>query len=123
LYAGKELVEDILAVFYKYRTDKNVFIGHSYGTGLSICALSKIIDNGDISSVVGVILLGSSYSSLRTIPIWYLPNFILDYIRPYMGKAFTNLGYHPSTPETIKSVESTAGEQNQTYALFSPFDN
>jgi len=36
-YSTDSIIEDLLVIFSKYKSTKNILIGHSYGSGSYIC--------------------------------------------------------------------------------------
>ena len=78
-YRTQALLEDLVDVFGRFATGRNVIVGHSYGTALATLLVPRAMA---LAPVVGVVLIGPvatvstrSAARMRTVPLWVLNVF------------------------------------------------
>lgn len=113
-YSFSDFDQDIHALFNRYATRKNIVIGHSYGGAL---AASLAIDNQ--TAIKQLILLSPLPCAPNSkVPfIYYLPLFILEYLRPILEKQFLRLAFDKTTPLSLKKEEAEASRSNSMYLI------
>ena len=118
-YAASEMLEDVIAVFQKYNnTDRKVIlIAHSYGTSLSVQALPSLDKN-----ICAIILIGTCLHVPASAhhPIWYLPDWCLERVRPWMRNPFVTKAYHPKTiaeKSDLIDYEASFSDQNPMHVM------
>jgi pimeloyl-ACP methyl ester carboxylesterase len=106
LYTTEELLADLEKIFenHKHKSGQNTVIGHSYGTCLAtkLCFRHK----HEISHLVLIATCLNKPSGSSHL-IWYLPSWILEWIRGMFRKPFRNMAWHPNTvANNLELVES-----------------
>ena len=94
LYSTSELLHDIEEIFNKYKANSgNIIVAHSYGTALA----TKLYNNQN--EIEKIILIGACVNKPPGSShfIWYLPAFILEYIRFVFRTPFRQRAFHPNT--------------------------
>ncbi len=118
-YAGAALVADYRAVFDIYATDRNLLVGHSYGTRLTLAVLDGLSAEGKLDQIAGALLLGPPPPSVRLIggPMKYLPAFVLEWLRPRLAEGFRKLAWHPDCDRALIEYEDAATERNSLFMM------
>jgi len=116
-YAGSALVADYRAVFDAHATARNILVGHSYGTRLSLALLDGLTAEGHLDRVAGLLLLGAPPPEMRSLggPMRYLPAFVLEWLRPRLAEGFRKLAWHPEADPALVAYEE---QQTQGNTLF-----
>jgi pimeloyl-ACP methyl ester carboxylesterase len=134
--------EDILAIYNKYHTTKNILIGHSYGTTQIARLLSKIDSNttsnttnttttntsttttttsssnttnttSNTTGNIKVILLGTAYQLPNGgHPIFKLPVCILSLLSSYLSSQFVKVAFSSNTSDDIKNISKSISGKN-----------
>lgn len=112
-YAWDELVEDYLEVIRRYAGERNVLIGHSFGSGLTLSSLVRLRAQGQGSRVQAALLLGTLLTrpefkkGLLSLPVWGL-----KLIRPWLAKDFRERAWHPKSNPALIAYEEKLTESN-----------
>jgi len=118
-YTSKEILEDMLHIFKKFKKRKNHIISHSYGTAISILLLNSLKTQytEDYNTIDRVVLLGTSpvKSPSSSYLIWYLHPWILEQIRPAFAKPFQALAFHKETENSLIEYEGKNAAKNPMY--------
>ena len=114
-YSTEELLLDAIEVFKLFSTNKSILIGHSFGTSI----LAKLCYNFDLqNSISGLILLGTAWKVPDGgHPIFALPEFILECIRPQLNYEFSKLAYSPETSEESKILFNSLKPENDMHVV------
>jgi pimeloyl-ACP methyl ester carboxylesterase len=112
-YRGDTLVDDYAALFERFAARRNVLVGHSYGTRLTLSLLARFAQKGPSPGVEQVVLIGPPPLHLPPVGGFFrwAPAFVLELIRPQLSSRFRALAWHPETdPALIRAEERlTAG--------------
>lgn len=138
-YAEDELLHDLHSLFRQYAdpAGRNIVIGHSFGTNLSLRLandlnelagrqpLSQATNSAAASEqlmpkVAGLVLIGTSHEKPGSSWLFYLPVFILDRLRVPLGKAFLSRAFHPDTPQHVLDA-ATAHNRSNPWHVIRPF--
>lgn len=112
-YDFANLSDDIQALFDRFATKENILMGHSYGGALTI---SLALNRQD--KINKLILFNPTPCSPITItPLFRLPAFILELLRPQLEKAFLQGGYAAASDPTMIAEEMKAGKANRMYVI------
>lgn len=112
-YQFSEFDQDLRAIFNKWRNEKNLVMGHSYGGAL---AASLAIDHQD--AIQQLILITPLPCTPMPSPLVYqLPSFLLEWLRPTLEKRFQKLAFDPNTQESLLREESLQGKVNPMYVI------
>lgn len=118
-YAGCELVEDYLAIIERYGARRNVLVGHSYGSRLTLCVLLALSAAGRLHQVDRAMLLGAPppVRSLGLGPIatWPLP--VLALMRPLLSRSFNKLAWHESADRDLVAYEDRQTRGNSFFMM------
>ncbi len=119
VYAGSELVEDYLAIIERYGAARNILVGHSYGSRLTLCVLLALQAQGRLSLVDRAMLLGAP-PPIRTLglgPIatWPLPVLVL--MRPLLSRSFNRLAWHGSADPDLVRYEDRLTRSNTLFMM------
>ena len=119
VYAGTELVEDYLAMIDRYGAVRNILIGHSYGSRLTLCVLLALHGQGRLSLIDRAMLLGAP-PPIRTLglgPIatWPLPLLVL--MRPMLSRGFNRLAWHASADPALVRYEDQLTRRNTLFMM------
>ena len=120
-YSAKEMLADVIAIFQRYSQGQEptsaLFVGHSYGTSLATQAYELLKED-----VKAMVLIGTCMNvpaSARH-PIWYLPDSLLEWIRPLMRGPFCSKAYHPCTLRDkveLMDYERTFSDKNAMHVM------
>jgi len=118
-YAGKAFVDDYRAVFDAYATRRNILVGHSYGTRLSLALLDGLAAEGRLDLVSGVLLLGPPPPETALIggPMRHLPAFVLEWLRPRLAEGFRKLAWHPDCDPALVAYEEQQTLRNTLFMM------
>jgi abhydrolase domain-containing protein 8 len=141
-YGTAHLLHDLLAVVRRFvdpRRDDNVLVAHSYGTVISLKLLAHLHstpevqeareaddtaqkeeeDDGPVLYFSKVVLVGAAGErpAGTAHPIWYLPSFVLEWIRPALGKGFVDKAWHPSTDRDLVLREAGIAATNPMHIM------
>ncbi|MDU8357504.1 alpha/beta hydrolase [Pseudomonas syringae group sp. J309-1] len=117
-YAWDELVEDYLEVLRRYQSERNVLVGHSFGTGLTLGALAELERQGNARSVESVLLLGSMLRRPEAKnPVLSLPAWLLERLRPWLAKGFRERAWHVQADPALVAYEEKLTESNPLYVF------
>ncbi|MDR3508534.1 MAG: alpha/beta hydrolase [Caulobacteraceae bacterium] len=120
VYAGSEFLQDYLAILAKYATGRNILVGHSYGSRLTLAVLQALRAEGRLSLVERAMLLGPP-PAVRTLPVggplakWPLP--LLALIRPMLSKGFRQLAWHSSADPALVAYEDDLTRHNSLFMM------
>ncbi len=114
-YDGAGLVEDYLALFAAHRGQRNILIGHSYGTRLTLAALLRLAP-GDVESAL---LLGAPPPVFagRAGPLasWPLPLLIL--MRPMLSAGFAKTAWAAAADPALIAFEQNETKRNSLFMM------
>lgn len=117
-YAWEELVEDYLEVLRRYKGERNVLVGHSFGTGLTLSALARLERQDSASTVESVLLLGSMLLRPEAKnPVLSLPAWLLEILRPWLSKGFRTRAWHAQADPALVAYEEKLTESNPLYVF------
>jgi pimeloyl-ACP methyl ester carboxylesterase len=111
-YAWDELVADLQAIVQRFATERNVFLAHSYGTALTLCALQSLLAAQEPPSIDGVLLLGTQLQMGKAGKLLSLPVWLLALIRPLLAKGFRQAAWHPDTDPALIAYEESLSNRN-----------
>lgn len=118
LYAADELYADVERVYQQHRTaGTNIVLAHSYGTAMAM-RLAAEKDN-DVAAVVLLGPLTWEPPAAAGNPGFYLPCFVLEWIRPMIAKSFADAVWHPNTDRELVEREAAISSKNPFY-VFKP---
>jgi pimeloyl-ACP methyl ester carboxylesterase len=129
-YSTQELTNDLIAVYEKYSTARNILIGHSFGTS-EVARLCKYVKTygansnqaGDASprnlkAIDAVVLLATTYHAEDGgHPIFRLPVWMLKCLSGYLARQFAAMAYSPSVDEAIKQESLALSSSNDMYVV------
>lgn len=140
-YATAHLLQDLLAIVQRFvdpKREDNVLVAHSYGTVIAVKLLAHLHrhhveestgSGEDERAAAGarnacayfrkVVLVGAAgdQPAGTTHPIWYLPSFALEWIRPVMGKGFVDKAWHPATDRELVLREANIAATNPMHVM------
>ncbi len=118
-YAGSDFVADYRAVFDAHATRRNILVGHSYGTRLSLALLDGLAAEGKLGLVSGALLLGPPPPEVALIggPMRYLPAFMLEWLRPRLSEGFRKLAWHPDCDPALVAYEEQQTLRNTLFMM------
>lgn len=112
-YAWDELVADQLAIFERYAGTQNILLAHSFGTALTLSTLVQLQERRQLERVAAVLLLGTQLQSPRgRSPLFKLPAWILELLRPVLAKGFREAAWHSQTDPALVAYEEKLTERN-----------
>mmetsp|Transcript_2448 Transcript_2448/g.2734 ORF Transcript_2448/g.2734 Transcript_2448/m.2734 type:complete len:277 (-) Transcript_2448:23-853(-) len=119
-YAFSDFVNELKAIYTKYKTEDNIIVAHSYGTAITVQMLCEF-KKDELDHIKGVVLLGS-YLEKRVLNMieylfWQLPAFILERIRSLVSKKFSDAAFHAETSRELVEKEATISSQNPMYII------
>lgn len=119
VYAGAELVADYLTIVERYGAARNILVGHSYGSRLTLCVLIALQAQGRLSRIDRAMLLGAP-PPIRTLglgPIatWPLPLLVL--MRPLLSRNFNKLAWHESADPALVRYEDLQTRGNSLFMM------
>eukprot|EP00013_Stygamoeba_regulata_P024100 CAMPEP_0177660012 /NCGR_PEP_ID=MMETSP0447-20121125/17771_1 /TAXON_ID=0 /ORGANISM="Stygamoeba regulata, Strain BSH-02190019" /LENGTH=363 /DNA_ID=CAMNT_0019164965 /DNA_START=23 /DNA_END=1114 /DNA_ORIENTATION=- len=120
LYSTDALVSDLRHMLSRFGSARNAIVAHSYGTSLT---LSTLASHPDLASAVhALLLLAPSQQPPPGVshPIWYLPAFALEWVRPLMQRPFQEGAFAAHTREQLPLLvahEGEAGARNPMYMM------
>ena len=118
-YAGSKFVADYCAVFDAHATRRNILVGHSYGTRLSLALLDGLAADGRLGLVSGALLLGPPPPEVALIggPMRYMPAFVLEWLRPRLAEGFRKLAWHPECDPALIAYEEQQTLRNTLFMM------
>lgn len=107
-YAGAELRADMVELLSRYRSGRNFLLAHSYGVTLSLAALRET------APLDGALLLGAPapWAGLGGSPLFALPAFVLEWLRPGLARGFRELAWHSEADPALVAFEQGWAERN-----------
>jgi pimeloyl-ACP methyl ester carboxylesterase len=117
LYTTEELLADLEKIFenHKNKNGENILIGHSYGTCLAAKLQVRHPQNIKKLVLIGTCVNKPSGSSHM---IWYLPSWILEWIRFMFRKPFRERAWHPHTLETNLALVDSEEVKSSSNSMF-----
>lgn len=113
-YAWSELVADNLAVLRRYAGPRNLYVAHSYGTGLAMSTLIELSHQQPPLRIDGAMLLGSVlHRPVVKGGILSLPNWLLKILRPILAKDFRARAWHPQADAAMVDYEDGLAQRNR----------
>lgn len=113
-YAWDELVADNLAVLKRYAGPRNLYVAHSYGTGLAMSTLLALARQQSALRIDGALLLGSVlHRPVGTGGLLSLPNWLLTILRPILAKDFRARAWHPEADPALVDYEDGLAQRNR----------
>jgi pimeloyl-ACP methyl ester carboxylesterase len=150
-YTSDQLMHDAVAVFAAFATERNILVGHSFGSAIvARVARSiqkslksrprKVSDAVEVAEpeavrslasarifhpqVVASILLGTHLAPpLARHPVFFLPVFILDVIQDMLTDQFVELAFSPQTSSDIKAQCRGTSQKNSMHVTKSFYSN
>ncbi|MFM0740182.1 alpha/beta fold hydrolase [Paraburkholderia xenovorans] len=111
-YRGEDTVADYLAIFERYRRERNVLAAHSLGTGSTLALLDRLEQHGRLHEVSAALLLGTQLERpVRRTPA--LPDWLLEWLKPIFARRFTRLAWHPTANPALVAYESRLARRNR----------
>jgi pimeloyl-ACP methyl ester carboxylesterase len=113
-YTFTEYSQDLQSLFEKHASPHNIIIGHSYGG-----ALAANLAAYNQTAVNKLILIAPmSCKPVMTVPpIFRLPAWLLELLRPYLEKNFRETAFVATDSPALLSEEDRAGKKNAFYVL------
>ncbi|WP_437882305.1 alpha/beta fold hydrolase [Pseudomonas sp. LRF_L74] len=108
-YAWDELVADQLAIYRRFAGTRNVAIGHSFGTALTLSTLEHFEQR---STVAAVLLLGTQLHAPARGGLLHLPAWTLELLRPWLVRGFRQAAWHAQTDPALVDYEVRLTERN-----------
>lgn len=121
LYAGAELIADLMALFDRHRGARNVLVGHSYGSGLVLRMLLALRDAGRADAVAAAVLIGTGVFRGEH-PIRAIPLATLRANRPALDADFRARAWHPSADRALVDHEMRLASRNSLAAYKALFE-
>lgn len=113
-YAWSALVDDYLQVLERHAGPRNLLVGHSFGSGLTLSALLQWQARADSAQVAGVVLLGTQlHRPLIKGGITRLPVWLLRLLRPRLAKGFRERAWHPQADPALVAYEERLAANNR----------
>ncbi len=110
-YSGEALLADAFAVLERWRGDRNVLIGHSYGAGLVLAMLARLAERAMLAPIAGAVLLGARLfrgaHPIRDVPLAQLRKH-----RAKLDEDFRRLAWHPDADPALVRHETTLSMRN-----------
>jgi pimeloyl-ACP methyl ester carboxylesterase len=117
-YSGREFIADYRAILEHYHSDRNVLIGHSYGTTTTLAVLGELANLGREPMVDRAILLGPPRPGpFPRIPVMHLPTFMLEWMRPQFAVRFTTRAWSEHTDRAVLLYEAKQTERNTMFMI------
>lgn len=113
-YAWSALVDDYLTVLERYAGTRNVLVGHSFGSGLTLSTLLQWQARANAPQVIGVVLLGTQLhrpvikGGITRLPVW-----LLKLLRPRLAKGFRERAWHPQADPALVAYEERLAANNR----------
>mmetsp|Transcript_12317 Transcript_12317/g.18671 ORF Transcript_12317/g.18671 Transcript_12317/m.18671 type:complete len:289 (-) Transcript_12317:200-1066(-) len=114
-YSPDEHLTDLVCIVEKYKTAKNYFISHSFGTSQSIRLYSRLRSMQALC-IDGIVLMGTTLD----IPggkagLFMLPVFVLNWMQPYLSAKFIDMAFHENTPASVKDLAKMQSNMNEMH--------
>ncbi|KAH9257043.1 hypothetical protein BASA81_004864 [Batrachochytrium salamandrivorans] len=95
-YSTEQHSLDLAFVFHKYKSNRNILVGHSFGTNqvLRLC-----MDPETLGEITGVVLLAPAIFPDGGHWIFRLPEWFLSWIQPKLSESFAERAFHANTRE------------------------
>lgn len=118
-YAGDAFIADYLALVDRYAGARNLFVGHSYGTRLTLNALIQLVQRPAPPAILGAVLLGApppvNFEPKGPIVSW--PVWLLNLMRPQLSKGFRRLAWDPSADPALVDYEAARSDRNSLFMM------
>ncbi|MBD1552622.1 alpha/beta fold hydrolase [Pseudomonas typographi] len=113
-YRWAALVDDYLRIVERYAGTRNVLVGHSFGSGLTLSAAAHWQEQARQPALSALLLLGSQLQRpLGKSPLLSLPVWLLALARPLLAKGFRERAWHPSTDPRLVAYEESLTRHNR----------
>lgn len=125
LYTSNNHIEDAVQVFELFRSEINVFIGHSFGSVVAARVFTTLSKHATESkSIAASILLGTfdAVPSARH-PLFYLPVWILDLLQDFLSAQFAELAFSPHSSIELKEECRRMSNSNKMHVCKSFYSN
>jgi pimeloyl-ACP methyl ester carboxylesterase len=93
-YSTEEHMKDLIFLFDLHKTTANFLIGHSYGTNQVV---RLALEPKFHKYIFGVVMISYAIIKDGGHPLFFLPEFILNWIQPKLSQGFLNMALHPLT--------------------------
>jgi pimeloyl-ACP methyl ester carboxylesterase len=113
-YAFSEYSQDLQSLFEKHASSHNIIIGHSYGGAL---AANLAAHNQTAVNKLILIAPMSCKPVMTILPLFRLPAWVLELLRPYLEKNFREAAFVSTDSRALLSEEERAGKKNAFYVL------
>jgi pimeloyl-ACP methyl ester carboxylesterase len=148
-YTMEELAQDAVEVFAVFANEKNILIGHSFGTAIIARVINSVNESLKTANtirprslsteldslspravaphprIVGSVLLGTHMAMpLTRHPIFFLPVFVLDSIQSILSDQFVELAFSRKTSVELKEKCKKLSQGNKMHvakAFYSQF--
>lgn len=118
LYTEEEHLKDLSAIFDKYKERRNVYVCHSYGNIHVFRHLKLLQTNGDLSRIVGVVMIGTGIKAPISLGLTLkLPCFVLEWLRPLARSASNAAMFAPETDPDLIHFENSISDTNRMYTM------
>lgn len=121
LYAPQNMFLDVSTFFHAHATQKNVIIGHSYGTVQAV-RLYNHWKSGASSEeyrnnccINGLVLIGTGYEVTTRSPIFYLPTFVLAAIQSQLSQSFLSVALASNCSTQLREECFKACQSNEMH--------
>jgi pimeloyl-ACP methyl ester carboxylesterase len=118
-YAGEAFAADYLALFETYKGARNVLVGHSYGSRLTLAVLQRLQGQGRLGEVQAAALLGAPppIATLGLGPIATWPLWLLILMRPSLKSGFRKAAWSARTDEALIRWEDNRTDRNTLFMM------
>lgn len=113
-YAWEALVRDYLDILERYASARNLLVGHSFGSGLTLSAAARWQSQAPTRPLQGLLLLGTQLqrplgkSGLLKLPVW-----VLELLRPRLARGFRERAWHADTDPRLVAYEEALTRHNR----------
>lgn len=129
-YAGEAFVAHYLALIDRFAGPRNLLVGHSYGTRLTLNALIQLVARPAPPVVAGAVLLGAPppIAIVPKGPIVSWPVWLLKLMRPVLSKGFRRLAWDDAADPALVAYETAQSDRNSLFMMkwlmkqFAPID-
>jgi len=113
-YHGQVAAADALAFFRRFAARRTVLVAHSYGCRLALALLLALKEAGELDRVSSALLLAPPPPDgpLSLGPLFALPAFVLEALRPRLAAGFRAAAWHPATDPALIAHEEAASRRN-----------
>jgi pimeloyl-ACP methyl ester carboxylesterase len=118
-YRGEAFLADYRNLLERHGAARNLLIGHSYGTRLTLALLEQLAREGQLAHIAAAALLGPPPVGVKLGggSIAWLPAFVLEWMRPSLSRGFRERAWHPATDAALIDAEEAATRRNSLFMM------